>query len=89
MVGLILITIYSAYYSFGTMLFGVYTVAAVKGFWNTEFLMGTKFAALCRHYRDTSLLCVHDIHKFLRSDVVNQEFVFVEALKSCNLRGQL
>lgn len=43
MVGLILITIYSAYYSFGTMLFGVYTVAAVKGFWNTEFLMGTIF----------------------------------------------
>lgn len=36
-VGLILITIYSAYYSFGTMLFGVHTVAAVKDFWNTEF----------------------------------------------------
>ena len=43
MVGLILITIYSAYYSFGTMLFGVHTAAAVKGFWNTEFLMGTIF----------------------------------------------
>ena len=43
MVGLILITIYSAYYSFGTMLFGVHTVAAVKDFWNTEFLIGTIF----------------------------------------------
>lgn len=40
-VGLILITIYSAYYSFGTMLFGVHTAAAVKDFWNTEILMGT------------------------------------------------
>ena len=42
-VGLIFITIYSAYYSFGTMLFGVHTAAAVKDFWNTEFLMGTIF----------------------------------------------
>lgn len=42
-VGLIFITIYSAYYSFGTMLFGVHTVAAVKDFWNTEFLIGTIF----------------------------------------------
>ena len=42
-VGLILITIYSAYYSFGTMLFGVHTAAAVKDFWNTEILMGTIF----------------------------------------------
>ena len=43
MVGLILIPIYSAYYSFGTMLFGVHTAAAVKDFWNTEILMGTIF----------------------------------------------
>lgn len=42
-VGLIFITIYSAYYSFGTMLFGVHTAAAVKDFWNTEILMGTIF----------------------------------------------
>lgn len=42
-VGLILITIYSAYYSFGTMLFGVHTAAAVKDFWNTEYLLGTIF----------------------------------------------
>ena len=42
-VGLIFITIYSAYYSFGTMLFGVHTAAAVKDIWNTEFLMGTIF----------------------------------------------
>ena len=42
-VGLIFITIYSAYYSFVTMLFGVHTAAAVKDFWNTEFLMGTIF----------------------------------------------
>lgn len=42
-VGLIFITIYSAYYSFGTMLFGVHTAAAVKDFWNTEFLIGTIF----------------------------------------------
>ena len=42
-VGLILITIYSAYYSFGTMLFGVHTAASVKDFWNTEILMGTIF----------------------------------------------
>ena len=42
-VGLILITIYSAYYGFGTMLFGVHTAAAVKDFWNTEILMGTIF----------------------------------------------
>ena len=35
-VGLIFITIYSAYYSFGSMLFGVHTEAAVKDFWNTE-----------------------------------------------------
>ena len=42
-VGLIFITIYSAYYSFGTMLFGVHTAATVKDFWNTEILMGTIF----------------------------------------------
>ena len=40
-VRLILITIYSAYYSFGTMLFGVHTAATVKDFWNTEYLLGT------------------------------------------------
>jgi len=36
--GLILITLYSAYYSFGTMIFGVHTEAAIKDFWNTEIL---------------------------------------------------
>ncbi|CCI82531.1 hypothetical protein [Lactobacillus hominis] len=60
-VGLILITIYSAYYSFGTMIFGVHTAAAVKDFWNTEFLMGTIFligvnslaiiTAVVRHFK--------------------------------------
>ena len=42
-VGLILITIYSAYYSFGSMVFGVDTVAGVIVFWYTEFLLGTIF----------------------------------------------
>ena len=42
-VGLIFITIYSAYYSFGTMLFVVHTSAAVIDFCNTEILMGTIF----------------------------------------------
>ncbi|WP_297953685.1 hypothetical protein [uncultured Lactobacillus sp.] len=38
LVVLILITLYSAYYSFGTMIFGVHTAAAIKDFWNTEFI---------------------------------------------------
>lgn len=42
-VGLIIITIYSAYYSFGTMIFGVHTESAIKDFWNTEFLLSTVY----------------------------------------------
>ena len=30
LIGLILITLYSAYYSFGTMIFGVHTESAIK-----------------------------------------------------------
>ena len=41
--GLILITLYSAYYSFGTMIFGVHTEAAIKDFWNTEFITAVPF----------------------------------------------
>ena len=41
--GLILITLYSAYYSFGTMIFGVHTAAALKDFWNTEFITAIPF----------------------------------------------
>ena len=42
-VGLIIITIYSAYYSFGTMIFGVHTESAIKDFWDTEFLFSTVY----------------------------------------------
>lgn len=42
-IGLIFITLYSAYYSFGTMIFGVHSESAIKDFWNTEFLLGTVY----------------------------------------------
>ena len=35
-VGLILITLFSAYYSFGTMIFGVHEASAIKDFWRSE-----------------------------------------------------
>ncbi|MFQ3625202.1 hypothetical protein U2F58_06460 [Lactobacillus johnsonii] len=41
--GLILTTLYSAYYSFGTMIFGVHTEVAIKDFWNTEFITAVPF----------------------------------------------
>lgn len=43
LIGLILITLYSAYYSFGTMIFGVHTESAIKDFWNTEFITAIPF----------------------------------------------
>lgn len=38
-----LITLYSAYYSFGTMIFGVHTESAIKDFWSTEFITAIPF----------------------------------------------
>lgn len=42
-VGITIITVYSAYYSFGTMIFGVHTESAIKDFWSTEFLLGVVY----------------------------------------------
>ena len=42
-VGITSITVYSAYYSFGTMIFGVHTESAIKDFWSTEFLLGAVY----------------------------------------------
>lgn len=42
-IGLMLITLYSAYYSFGTMIFGVHTESAIKDFWSTEFITAIPF----------------------------------------------
>ena len=41
-IGLMLITLYSAYYSFGAMIFGVHTESAIKDFWSTEFIRTRK-----------------------------------------------
>ncbi|WP_375604734.1 hypothetical protein [Lactobacillus delbrueckii] len=46
-IGLMLITLYSAYYSFGTMIFGVHTESAIKDFWSTEFIT-TLSILLCK-----------------------------------------
>lgn len=46
LIGLFLITIYSAYYSFGTMIFGVHTESAIKDFWNTEILLSIFYIAV-------------------------------------------
>lgn len=42
-VGITIIIGYSAYYSFGTMIFGVHTESAIKDFWSTEFLLGVVY----------------------------------------------
>lgn len=42
-VGITIITVYSAYYSFGTMIFCVHTESAIKDFWSTEFLLGVVY----------------------------------------------
>ncbi|MBI0109950.1 MULTISPECIES: hypothetical protein [Lactobacillus] len=45
-VGLILITLFSAYYSFGTMIFGVHEASAIKDFWFTEIMLGTVYVSV-------------------------------------------
>lgn len=43
LIGLLLITLYSAYYSFGTMIFGVHKADAIIDFWHSEMLLGIPF----------------------------------------------
>ena len=45
-VGMILITLFSAYYSFGTMIFGVHEASAIKDFWFTEIMLGTVYVSV-------------------------------------------
>ncbi|MEW4617126.1 hypothetical protein AB0Q63_04520 [Lactobacillus iners] len=43
LVGLILIKLYSAYYNFGTRIFGVHSEAAIKDFWHSDFIITIPF----------------------------------------------
>lgn len=71
--GLILITLYSAYYSFGTMIFGVHTEAAIKDFWNTEFItavpfiIGVIYSQLALHFFE----CIRIRRKKLLVSLIN------------------
>ena len=35
-----------AYYSFGTMIFGVHEASAIKDFWFTEIMLGTAYVSI-------------------------------------------
>ena len=54
-----LITLYSAYYSFGTMIFGVHTESAIKDFWSTEFITAIPFV-IGINLRFSIKTCVND-----------------------------
>ncbi|MCZ9655042.1 MAG: hypothetical protein QP783_03870 [Lactobacillus iners] len=43
LVGLILIKLYSAYYNFGTRIFGVHSETAIKDFWHSDFIITIPF----------------------------------------------
>lgn len=84
-VGLILITIYSAYYSFGTMLFGVHTAGAVKDFWNTEYSLDSEI----KNRHDALIRARHtyahkgnkpnfDILQYIQGNVMFLEFLLKE-----------